>query len=166
MPVGMPTAPGKPFGILKSALFYFCVGMMPITPPALTSASAQSGGPSLRIVDDRGGNIGQYWARYMAVRDSGQQVIIDGSCESACTLVLGIVPSNRICITPKAVLGFHAAWQPGFLGLKVTNTPATRTLWNYYPPVIRQWIARNGGLGSNMLYLSGPELAAMYRECH
>ena len=39
---------------------------------------------------------------------SGEKVIIDGPCLSACTLVLSTVPSNRICVTKRAVLGFHA----------------------------------------------------------
>jgi hypothetical protein len=121
--------------------------------------------PAIRITDDQGGNIGQYWSRFIAIRDAGNQVVIDGACSSACTMVLGIVPHDRICVTPNAVLGFHAAWRPGFLGLKVTNDPATRTLWSFYPNPIRQWIARNGGLGLDMIYLSGPELLAMYRQC-
>lgn len=119
----------------------------------------------LRITNDEGGNIGVYWSRYMALRASGQQVVIDGTCSSACTMVLGIVPSNRICVTSNAVLGFHAAWRPGFLGLPVINVPATRTLLSFYPDPIRQWIARNGGLGTATMYLSGPQLLAMYREC-
>ena len=40
---------------------------------------------------------------------SGERVVIDGPCLSACTLVLSTVPSNRICVTRRAVLGFHAA---------------------------------------------------------
>ena len=120
---------------------------------------------AVRIADDGGGNIGQYWARYMALRDSGEQVVIDGTCSSACTIVLGIVPYDRICVTPNAALGFHAAWRPGFLGFKVINVPATRTILSFYPAPIRQWIARNGGLGTDMMYLSGPELLAMYRQC-
>ncbi len=40
-------------------------------------------------------------------RDRKERVIIDGICNSACTLVLGIVPLNRICVTPRASLGFH-----------------------------------------------------------
>jgi hypothetical protein len=128
--------------------------------PALPQTAA-----AIRITEDRGGNIGQYWARYMAIRDAGERVVIDGTCSSACTMVLGIVPPDRICVTGNAVLGFHAAWRPGFLGIRVINSPATRTLWSFYPPEIRQWITRNGGLGSEMLYLSGRELFAMYREC-
>jgi hypothetical protein len=119
----------------------------------------------VRITDDRGGNIGAYWSRYMSLRDSGEQIVIDGTCSSACTLVLGIVPHDRICVTSNAVLGFHAAWRPGFLGFEIINDPGTRTLWNIYPMPIRQWISRNGGLGFATIYLSGPELLNMYRQC-
>ncbi len=35
--------------------------------------------------------------------------MIDGPCLSACTLVLMTVPEERICVTRRAVLGFHAA---------------------------------------------------------
>jgi hypothetical protein len=137
----------------------FCLGvtLAVALPRALIAA--------VRISGDEGGNIGQYWARYMAVRNSGEQVVIDGTCSSACTLVLGIVPYDRICVTPNAVLGFHAAWRPGFLGFKIVNEPATRTLLSFYPDPIRQWIARNGGLGTHMMYLEGPPLLAMYRQC-
>jgi hypothetical protein len=119
----------------------------------------------VRITDDRGGNIGVYWSRYTTLRDAGEQIIIDGTCSSACTLVLGIVPHDRICVTPNAVLGFHAAWRPGFLGFEVINDPGTRTLWNIYPIPVRQWISRHGGLGLATIYLSGPELLNMYRQC-
>lgn len=119
----------------------------------------------VRITDDHGGNIGAYWSRYTALRINKDQVVIDGTCSSACTLVLGIVPANRICVTQNALLGFHAAWRPGFLGLPVINAPATRTLMSLYPLPIRQWIARNGGLGNSMIYLSGRDLLALYRQC-
>lgn len=131
----------------------------------LFAASATTAAAVVRITDDQGGNIGIYWSRYMALRASGQQVVIDGTCSSACTMVLGIVPQDRICVTPNAMLGFHAAWRPGFLGYEIINDPATRTLWNLYPVRIRQWIARNGGLGLQTIYLSGPDLFAMYRQC-
>ncbi len=120
---------------------------------------------AVRIKDDQGGNIGIYWSRYTALRDSGERVIIDGTCSSACTLVLGIVPHERICVTRDTQLGFHAAWRPRFSGIEVINEPATRTLMSVYPNRVRQWIARNGGLGSKTIFLSGPELLGMYREC-
>jgi hypothetical protein len=147
----------------------FCLGR-PIAAAAVLAATLLVAMPTtaaavVRITDDRGGNIGVYWARYTALRDAGEQIVIDGACTSACTLVLGIVPHDRICVTANAVLGFHAAWRSGFLGLEVINEPATRTLWNIYPAPIRQWIGRNGGLSSTTIHLSGPELMAMYRRC-
>ena len=36
------------------------------------------------------------------LRKSGQRVVIDGTCASACTLVLGVIPHDRICVTSRA----------------------------------------------------------------
>jgi hypothetical protein len=133
--------------------------------PLLAAPIATTPTAAVIIKDDYGGNIGAYWSRYTALRDMGAKVIIDGICSSACTLVVGIVPYDRICVTRHAQLGFHAAWRPGFLGIKVINEPGTWTLLSFYPTPIRNWIARSGGLGSEMMYLSGTELLAMYKEC-
>src|ERR1700674_2326036 len=86
---------------------------------AIVAAMPATAAAVVRIKDDHGGNIGEYWSRYTALRNSGDQVMIDGTCSSACTLVLGLVPSERICVTKNASLGFHAAWRPGVLGLQV-----------------------------------------------
>ena len=137
------------------------VALAQIAYVALPSRAAAT----VRITEDRGGNIGEYWSRFTALRDAKEQVIIDGICSSACTMVLGIVPRDRICVTDNAAFGFHAAYRPGFLGSRVVNEPATRTLMGIYPDAIRQWLARNGGLGSETIYLSGPELFALYRKC-
>ena len=74
---------------------------------ALSIASASA---TVLIVEDGGGRMEDYAARFRQVRQSGQAVVIDGPCLSACTMVLGIVPLDRICATPNAVLGFHGAW--------------------------------------------------------
>jgi predicted phage-related endonuclease len=60
----------------------------------------------------------------------------------------------------------HNMWVVAARGAVLSvNDPATRTLWNIYPMPIRQWISRNGGLGLATIYLSGPELLRMYRQC-
>jgi hypothetical protein len=41
----------------------------------------------------------------------------------------------------------------------------TRLLWDVYPPPVRRWIARNGGLTPRMIFLRGRELASMYSTC-
>ena len=62
----------------------------------------------LRIVSSPGGAVDAYLAAFARVRQSGERVVIDGPCLSACTLVLSTIPRNRICVTRRAVLGFHA----------------------------------------------------------
>ncbi len=131
-----------------------------LTVLGVTSASA-----TMRIASDRGGMIGNYVTRYMQVRATGEQVVIDGTCLSACTMVVGIVPRDRLCVTPNAVLGFHAAWRPDDAGRMITNGVATHALLNVYPPTIRRWIARRGGLTPKMMFLQGRELAAILPTC-
>ncbi len=120
----------------------------------------------MRISDDRGGRIGTYVDRFQGLRGSGETVMIDGLCASACTIVLGAVPRDKICVTPRAALGFHAAWDPGAGGRPVTNPEATRMLYEMYPSSIRRWISRRGGLKPRMIFLRGRELANMYRPCY
>ena len=130
---------------------------------AVVSSDAHA---AMRIKADSGGQIGPYLAILMAMRSSGERVIIDGPCLSACTLVLGVIPRERICVTPRARLGFHAAWNPAENGRQVTSVDATRLLMEIYPEHVRSWIARRGGLSRQMMYLSGRELAAWYQTCN
>src|SRR5262249_25082684 len=58
-------------------------------------------------------------------------------CLSACTLVLSIVPSRRICVTPRAVLGFHAAIAVDRAGHRYSASGATRVIAETYPAPIR-----------------------------
>lgn len=120
----------------------------------------------VRIADDRGGRIGTYVDKYQGLRSSGEQVIIDGLCASACTIVLGAVPHDRICVTSHASLGFHAAWDFGANGRAVTNPEATQMLYSMYPTSVRRWIAQRGGLKSQMIFLRGKQLQAMYKPCY
>jgi hypothetical protein len=121
---------------------------------------------AVRIVDDPGGRIGAYVDRFQGMRSSGEMVIIDGFCASACTIVLGTVPHDRICVTSRARLGFHAAWDSGSNGRRITNPEATQSLYSMYPSEVRRWIDQRGGLTPHMIFLSGRELAAMYRPCY
>jgi hypothetical protein len=120
---------------------------------------------AIRIAGDRGGQIGKYLDRYDAIRTSGETVIIDGQCLSACTMVLGAVPQAQICVTSHANLGFHAAYDLGAKGRAVTNTEATQLLYSHYSLPVRDWITARGGLKSQMIFLRGKELMNMYRPC-
>jgi hypothetical protein len=139
----------------------FVIAMIAPAPAMSATAPAPA---TERILDDSGGRIGSYLTKYEALRKSGHGVAIDGTCASACTLLLGVIPHDRICVTPRAVLAFHAAWDLSLTGAK-TNTPATKFLWSHYPDAVRRWIARHGGLKSQTIYLGGHELAAMFPTC-
>jgi len=117
----------------------------------------------VRIGDDSGGQIGPYLAKYRALRGSGERVEIDGACASACTMLLGLIPRNHICVTPRASLVFHSAWDPQ--GDQGVSADGNRILWSTYPEGIRHWIKRHGGLHSQIIMLRGPELAAMFPTC-
>jgi hypothetical protein len=132
----------------------------------LILAGLSSSQAAIRIADDPGGKIGTYIDRYQGLRRSGETVIIDGLCASACTMVLGSVPRERICVTSQAVLGFHAAWDSGADGRAITNPGATQMLYSLYPSSIRHWIAARGGLRPQMIFLRGKELMSMYRPCY
>jgi hypothetical protein len=121
---------------------------------------------AVRIADDRGGKIGTYLDKYHSLRTSGETVIIDGYCASACTIVLGTVPRDRICVTSRANFGFHAAYDLDANGREVTNPGATRTLYSMYPSQVRRWIAARGGLKPQLIFLRGEELTSMYRSCY
>jgi hypothetical protein len=132
---------------------------------ALALGMTADASATIRISDDIGGRIGTYVDQYMAARNSGERVVIDGVCLSACTLVLGIVPRSRICVTRRAALGFHAAWMPGPEGKPVPSAVGTQALWEIYPTHVKRWISARGGLSSKMKFLRGRELLNMYPEC-
>ena len=136
----------------------FAIAM--ITAAQLATSGTAAAAAAERILDDSGGRIGAYLSRYEALRKCGQHVAIDGTCASACS----VIPHDRICVTPRAVLAFHAAWDPSLTGAQ-TNAAGTKYLWSRYPGDVRRWIARHGGLRSQTIYLGGRELAAMFQTC-
>ena len=119
----------------------------------------------VRILGSPGGQVGDFLDLFEEVRNSGDRVVIDGPCLSACTLVLSIVPSERICVTRRAVLGFHAARSIDRQGRIYAEPEASRLVLEAYPGPVRNWITQRGGLTSHLLLLRGRELAAMYRRC-
>ena len=128
----------------------------------LAVAPAQA---TMRITDDMGGLMTDYASRFASMRASGERVVIDGPCYSACTMLLGMLSRDQVCVTPNAVLGFHAAWNFDDSGRRVTSASATQELLNIYPQQIRSWIARRGGLSPHMKFLRGRELAGLYPMC-
>ncbi len=119
----------------------------------------------VRILASPGGEVGPFLDLFERVRESGERVVIDGPCLSACTLVLDMVPNNRICVTRRAILGFHAARSVDRQGRIYAEPEASELVLEAYPAAVRGWIRRRGGLNSRLLLLRGRELAAIYPRC-
>ncbi|WP_314962484.1 hypothetical protein [Bradyrhizobium cosmicum] len=135
---------------------------------ALMLASALFAAPAaaeIRIIQSPGGQVGPFLDLFEKVRQSGERVVIDGPCLSACTLVLSIVPGERICVTKRAVLGFHAARSVDRRGRVYAEPEASDAVLQAYPGPVRDWISRRGGLSSRLLLLKGRDLAAIYPRC-
>jgi hypothetical protein len=49
--------------------------------------------------------------------------------------------------------------------LLFNSGPGNSILWSNYPADVRDWIARHGGLGTQIIDLRGSELAAMFSRC-
>jgi hypothetical protein len=129
---------------------------------ALVSPPAQA---EVRILASPGGQVGPFLDLFERVRASGERVVIDGPCLSACTLVLSVVPDDHICVTRRAILGFHAARSIDRRGRMYAEPEASELVLEAYPAPVRGWIRRRGGLTSHLLLLRGRELAAIYPSC-
>jgi hypothetical protein len=135
----------------------FCIALsLVVLSPALAD---------VRILSSSGGTVGPYLNFFSQLRKAGQRVVIDGPCLSACTLVLSTIPRSRICVTRRAVLGFHAPQLVDRSGRTFRSRDATRTVAASYPAGIQAWIRRKGGLSQKIIYLRGHELAALYPRC-
>ena len=132
---------------------------------AALGASAAPSTAEVRILASPGGEVGPFLDLFERLRESGERVVIDGPCLSACTLVLSTVPSDRICVTRRAVLGFHAARSMDRRGRIYAEPEASLEVLATYPAPVRGWISRHGGLTSRLLLLRGRELAAIYPSC-
>jgi hypothetical protein len=132
---------------------------------AIAATSISRSTAATRITGDRGGLLTGYVEWFEAARDTGERVIIDGPCFSACTLAIALLRRGQVCATPKAVLGFHAAWRPTANGGRRTSEAATEAMYEVYPSNVRKWIDRHGGLSERIILLKGRELAEMLPLC-
>jgi hypothetical protein len=72
---------------------------------------------------------------------------------------------NRICVTRRAMLGFHAARLIDRRGRLHADPEATQIMYETYPAAVRGWIRRHGGLTSHLLVMRGRDLAGFFRIC-
>jgi hypothetical protein len=121
----------------------------------LCLASIPARAETVDVSDNHGGSVAAYDARWSALAAKGVAVRIVGPCQSACTVLLGHIPHNQICVTPNASFGFHLAHLPS----------AQATLWSAYSGDIREWIAHHGGLTTTFIWMRAPDTYRYFARC-
>jgi len=110
---------------------------------------------TIDVFDDHGGVVPDYDAKWTDLAARGVSVRIVGPCQSACTILLGHIPRDRICVTPQARFGFHLAKFPR----------STAMLWDAYAPDIRAWIDARGGLKPDFMWMGAPDTYRFFHKC-
>ena len=126
--------------VLASFLFF--------APPVANAETVQ-------IIDDRGGLIIAYQMQWAMLAPQSVNVQIKGPCVSACTILLGYIPRERIRVSSGASLGFHLA-TPAFV---------TEDLLRVCPLDIRLWIEQHGGLTHQIIWLQAPDIYGYFQRC-
>jgi hypothetical protein len=133
---------------------------------AMTLFAIGTASADIRITNDPGGEVSSYVQKFQEMRASGERIVIDGPCLSACTLLTGLIPRDHVCVTSRAVLGFHAASYYNDASRSFVPTrQGSALVMHLYPPAIKAWIGRHGGLTPHLIMLQGHELTALYRPC-
>jgi ATP-dependent protease ClpP protease subunit len=128
------------------------------------------------IKDSPGGKITDFVRQYEDLRYSGEHVVVDGFCASACTLLLGILPKQQFCATATARFGFHTAtavWEDDDGVMHSEHaTEFTELMWALYPQNIRRVVKRLGWDGDNpekphpdVVWVKGKALHAIAPIC-
>jgi hypothetical protein len=112
----------------------------------LTLAALPARAETIDVFDNHGGRVAEYNARWAGLAARGVSVRIVGPCQSACMVLLGHIPGERICVMPQARFGFHLANLPQM----------TATLWNAYAGDIKAWINARDGLKKDFIWMGAP----------
>jgi hypothetical protein len=123
-----------------------------ISMPAMAASSAGYG---------NGGRFAQFDPIVDYHNRTGELFRIEGHCQSACTLFLGI---RNVCIDPEANLLFHAGHDRN----RNITAPATQHLLNAYNSKLRAYLVANHYMDTvNFHAISGRDLIQKfgYREC-
>ena len=115
---------------------------------------------SVSIGSDRGGYVLNYGLRMLRWRQSGTRVRFSGSCQSACTMYLGLA-SSQTCISPGASFSFHTPFGASGRGNRVAQDFMMRN----YPGWVRSWIRSKGGLTRNMKTMSYAYASRFIKPC-
>lgn len=134
---------------------------------ALRAAFGSCGEPCV-IRYSPGGELTRFQAAAAAVRRGARRlVVIDGPCISACA-VFADVARSKVCITDRAVFGFHKATLVSLRSLR-SGLVVKRQLAVSDPPHssdIARWVKQRGGFPRQGLRrMDSRQAAAFWRRC-
>jgi hypothetical protein len=112
----------------------------------------------------KGGWIENFQPAIDQANASGELFRIRGSCQSNCTLFLGV---RNVCVERSARLLFHAGHGRG-ANRNVINAGSTQRMLNAYNPKLRQYVIDKGYLTRlDFSTISGAQMIDSfgYREC-
>jgi len=115
---------------------------------------------AISIWNDNGGHMVSYAIKTLKFERSGTSLAFRGRCASACTLYLAL-PSGQTCLTRGASFRFHAPYGASGHG----NAIAATFMLEKYPPWVRSWIQRHGGLSSRALVMNYDYARQYLRTC-
>jgi hypothetical protein len=121
----------------------------------LLSLSGTVSAETIEVSDSHGGSVVAYDGRWAGLAARGVDVKIVGPCQSACTVLLGHIPRDKICVTPNASFGFHLA----------NLASATATLRGAYQSDITAWIDAHGGLKKDFIWMRAPDIYRYFKKC-
>ena len=111
----------------------------------LFTAGLASADPTVIVIaNDPGGYVVSYIRGWENIASLGNRVEIRGYCVSACTLVLGLIPADRVCVGEEATFGFHSV----SVDFGEHSPAGTRYLWSLYPPAVQDALRARGWDGS------------------
>ena len=115
------------------------------------------------ITADQGGNIDRYESKFFGAGNSNTRWVVDGYCNSACTMVLG---TGRVCATPRAQFGFHAGYYKYFVFWKVIQPQPTYQMYQRYPDDVKNWVDAHHAMDQiTLTMMRQPEVAIYVPSC-
>jgi hypothetical protein len=122
------------------------------------------GDPGITVITaDKGGNINWYESKFFGAENENARWVVDGYCNSACTMVLG---TGRVCATPRAQFGFHAGYNEFFGFWKVIKPQPTYQMYRRYPDEVKNWVDSRHAMDQlTMTMMRQPEVAIYVPSC-
>lgn len=108
-----------------------------------------------------GGSIVEHYEKYSEYKRRNSLLVVDGVCISACTMISGVVPRENICVTERAIFGYHSAFVMTTEGPKYSEM-GTKLLWMILPEFVREKVRAAGWDGPSehpsLVFVQGTEL--------